>query len=189
LIHKHSSSYYNINKKLESKADELKSVSDSLKLSNQNLESKADELNEANKALFESNHQLAQLNKDFASTNKRFAEVNDELAATNKELSLVNEKIKEQNMMQTQCINEAAHELRTPTHAILGYSELLLQMDQDDNMDYAAVKNNKEALEAIFRNAKRVQTLVEDILNAARIENSTINPDKETLFTHLFGSQ
>ena len=137
MTHKHSSSYYNINKKLESKADELKSVSDTLKLSNQKLESKA----EANNALFESKHELAQLNKEFASTDKRIEEVNDELAAANKELALVNEKIKEQSMMQMQCINEAAHELRTPTHAILGYSELLLHLDQNDNMDYAAVKN------------------------------------------------
>jgi signal transduction histidine kinase len=175
-------------KELRSEARELKLISDALAVSNQKLELKTRELNETNKALFKSHDQLAEINKELASankrlalTNKRFAEVNEKLALANKELSLVNEKIKDYNTINAEFINKAAHEIRTPIHNILGYSELLLIDIENDKTNNNHHNNKNQSIQAIFRNANRLQMLAEGILNIARIERDTLKLNKKRL--------
>jgi signal transduction histidine kinase len=170
---------------LRSEARELKLISDALAVSNEKLELKTRELNDTNKALFKSNHQLAEINKELVSankrlalTNKRFAEVNGKLALANKELSLVNEKIKQYNKINAEFINKAAHEIKTPIHNILGYSELLLMDLENDKTSYNH-NNKNQPIQAIFRNANRLQMLAEGILNIARIERETLKLNKK----------
>ncbi|HET7344795.1 MAG TPA: HAMP domain-containing sensor histidine kinase [Nitrososphaeraceae archaeon] len=161
---------------LISKTAQLKQSSDSLLAANQALQLKTEELNRSHRALFESNHELALVNKElaatnkqFAETNKRFAEVNKELGVVNHELALANEQIKLHDNMLTDFINIAAHELRTPTQSILGYSELLQQMYSDD--DNQQDDQTMNALEAIVRNANRLERLAKDILDVTRIDS------------------
>jgi signal transduction histidine kinase len=175
-------------KELRSEARELKLISDALAVSNQKLELKTRELNETNKPLFKSHDQLAEINKELASankrlalTNKRFAEVNEKLALANKELSLVNEKIKDYNTINAEFINKAAHEIRTPIHNILGYSELLLIDIENDKTNNNHHNNKNQSIQAIFRNANRLQMLAEGILNIARIERDTLKLNKKRL--------
>jgi two-component system, OmpR family, sensor histidine kinase VicK len=82
------------------------------------------------------------------------------------------EKLEAHDRMQREFINIAAHELRTPTQSILGYSELLL----DDPGEGAA-----EMLKALTRNAHRLQALITDILDVARIEGGTLILDRDKL--------
>lgn len=82
------------------------------------------------------------------------------------------EKLEAHDRMQREFINIAAHELRTPTQSILGYSELLL----DDPGEGAA-----EMLKALTRNAHRLQALITDILDVARIEAGTLILDRDKL--------
>jgi signal transduction histidine kinase len=72
------------------------------------------------------------------------------------------------NAMQNEFVNIAAHELRTPAQAILGYSEMLA-MTSDMNTRYG---------EAIVRNAQRLYSLTTDMLDVARIESQTLRLDK-----------
>ena len=162
-----------------SKTAELKQSCDSLLAANEALRLKTEELYRSHRALFESNHKLALLNKElaatnkqFADTNKRFSEVNKELGVVNHELALANEQIKLHDKILTEFINIAAHELRTPTQSILGYSELLQQLFSDDpiNKQVDDDQTNK-ALEAIVRNANRLERLAKDILDVTRIES------------------
>jgi two-component system, OmpR family, sensor histidine kinase VicK len=170
---------------LRSEARELKLISDALAVSNEKLELKTRELNETNTALFKSNHQLAEINKELASsnkrlalTNKRFVGITEKLALANKELSLVNEKIKDYNKINAEFINKAAHEIRTPIHNIIGYSELLL-MELDNNKTNCHSNSKNHSVQAIFRNANRLQMLAEGILNIARIERQTLKLNKK----------
>jgi len=164
---------------LLSKNVELKHLCDSLLAANEALSLKTGELNRSHRALFESNHELALLNKEvaatnkqFADTNKRFAEVNKELGVVNHELALANEQIRLHDKMLTEFINIAAHELRTPIQSILGYSELLQQLFSDDpNNKQVDDDQTNNALEAIFRNANRLERLAKDILDVTRIES------------------
>jgi two-component system sensor histidine kinase VicK len=80
------------------------------------------------------------------------------------------EELKSNEKMQKEFINIAAHELRTPTQAILGYAELNQMQDSNVNKDHALSK--------IVKNAERLQRLTEDILDVARIESQTLKLDK-----------
>ena len=86
------------------------------------------------------------------------------------QLRIANEKLILHDNMQKEFINIAAHELRTPTQAILGYAELSQMQGSNVNKD--------EALSKIVKNAERLQRLTEDILDVTRIESQTLKLDK-----------
>ena len=83
------------------------------------------------------------------------------------------EQLKVHDKMQKDFINIAAHELRTPIQPILGLSEAVLSKSKDETQ--------KELLEVVVRNAKRLTTLVENILDVTRIENQSLSLRKERL--------
>jgi signal transduction histidine kinase len=191
---------------LNIKTEELKHTSNSLLASNNALKLKTEELAKTHADLFESNHQLASVNKElattnkrFADTNRRFAQINEELSAANKELArvneelvLANEQIKSRQEITKEFINIAAHELRTPTQAIMGYSELLQQIlfeeeekiirSNNANISSTAKEldeQKKKALEAVIRNVTRLDRLEKQILDITKIESNTLTLDKE----------
>lgn len=92
-----------------------------------------------------------------------------ELKKSHDTLAVANEQLKVHDRLQKEFINVAAHELRTPTQAILGYSELL-QMDPADSEDM---------IKAIYRNSVRLQRLTSDILDVTRIDSEALRIDKE----------
>lgn len=65
--------------------------------------------------------------------------------------------------MKSEFLAIAAHELRTPMASILGYAELLLIRNYDE-------KTRTELLEIILRQARRSSSLVNELLDLARIE-------------------
>jgi len=71
--------------------------------------------------------------------------------------------------MQAEFINIASHELRTPTQAVLSYSELLQRHPE----------RKEEIIKAINRNAERLQRLTEDILDVTRIESNALYLHKD----------
>jgi signal transduction histidine kinase len=83
------------------------------------------------------------------------------------------EQLKVHDKMQKDFINIAAHELRTPIQPILGLSETVLSKSKDETQ--------KELLEVVVRNAKRLTTLIENILDVTRIENQSLSLRKERL--------
>lgn len=78
------------------------------------------------------------------------------------------EQLKIHGKMQEEFINIASHELRTPTQAILAYSDLLQNHPEKRN----------EMIDALKRNATRLQRLTEDILDVTKIESKTLNLHK-----------
>jgi two-component system, OmpR family, sensor histidine kinase VicK len=83
------------------------------------------------------------------------------------------EQLKVHNKMQKEFINIAAHELRTPIQPILSLSELLRSKISDNNDE------QKELLDTIIRNAKRLQRLADDILDVTKIESQSLQLKKE----------
>jgi two-component system, OmpR family, sensor histidine kinase VicK len=81
----------------------------------------------------------------------------------------LNEELKRSEKMQKDFINIASHEMKTPTQAILGYSYLLQSHPE----------RREEMIQAIQRNAIRLQKLTSDILDVTRIESQTLNLNKE----------
>jgi signal transduction histidine kinase len=80
------------------------------------------------------------------------------------------EQLKVHDKMQSEFINIASHEMKTPTQSILGYAELL-----EDSC------KKSEEVEAIKRNAERLQKLATNLLDVTRIESKALNLRKETV--------
>jgi signal transduction histidine kinase len=94
-----------------------------------------------------------------------------ELEEANKSLREAVEELKVHDRMQREFINIAAHELRTPTQVIIGYSDLF----------YLRPENREEAVKAIARNAERLERLTRDILDVTKIEGHKLELNKEKI--------
>jgi len=107
------------------------------------------------------------------SWNKRLATVvntrTEELKMAIDSLATANEQLKIHDKMQTEFINIASHEMKTPTQAILGYSKLIQRHPE----------KREEMIQAISRNATRLQRLTNDILDVTRIESRSLKLNRE----------
>jgi signal transduction histidine kinase len=101
----------------------------------------------------------------------RQADLYESLREANKNLLYSYQKLEEHDAMEKEFINLAAHELRTPSQSIIGYSEMLKDLPE----------RNKQYEEAISRNAERLYSLVTNMLSIARIESQTMKLNK-TIF-------
>ena len=131
-------------------ANEVKKRTKELSVSNQQLYSKTSELKITNESLIESNKKLE-------SANKRL-EVHDK--------------------MQKDFINIAAHELRTPIQPILALAQVLRSRKEKNN-NGKEIEEEISLLDAVIRNAKRLQRLAEDILDVTKIESHSLTLHKE----------
>ncbi|MEJ7641595.1 MAG: HAMP domain-containing sensor histidine kinase [Candidatus Nitrosocosmicus sp.] len=79
------------------------------------------------------------------------------------------EKLMVHDSMQKAFINIAAHELRTPAQAILGFSLLLKK--------HPEIKD--KLVDGIYKNASRLQKLINNILDVTTIESQSLHLNKE----------
>lgn len=79
------------------------------------------------------------------------------------------EKLKH-NKIQDEFVNIASHEIKTPVQSILTYSELLHSNPNEVHPEY---------IEAIYRNALRLQRLSKNLLDVTKIENHTFTLQNE----------
>ncbi len=77
-------------------------------------------------------------------------------------------ELKKMDIIKSEFISVAAHELRTPVATIMGYTELL----SDQNMlDSFNEKQRKDFLSTIYESSERLDKIVDDILDVSRIES------------------
>jgi two-component system, OmpR family, sensor histidine kinase VicK len=86
------------------------------------------------------------------------------------------EQLKVRDKMQTEFINTAAHELRTPIQPIIGLAEILRSRKEN-----ITAPIYDEYLSVIIRNARRLKELTGNILDLGRIESQSINLNKEVV--------
>jgi signal transduction histidine kinase len=109
------------------------------------------------------------------SSNKRLERT---VAERTQDLREANEHLKEHDRLQSEFINVAAHELRTPVQPLLGTAEML-----EDQMlaGEESTRVSKLQVEMILRNAKRLAKLTYDILQVSRIESNSLKLQKEQI--------
>ncbi|HEY7733160.1 MAG TPA: sensor histidine kinase [Nitrososphaera sp.] len=113
---------------------------------------------------------VAERTASLLAANESLSSLNKALTEKQIEIKQANEQLRIHDRMQKDFINVTAHELRTPTQAILGYAELL---------ESSEIDSSPEDYKAIARNAKRLQRLTEDILDTAKIESGNLVLRKE----------
>ena len=86
------------------------------------------------------------------------------------------EDLKIHSRMQKEFIDVAAHELRTPIQPILGLTEILRSKTREDDDE------QNKLLDAVIRNAKRLQRLADDILDVTKIESQSLKLSNKQYF-------
>ncbi|MBE6768890.1 MAG: HAMP domain-containing histidine kinase [Ruminococcaceae bacterium] len=76
-------------------------------------------------------------------------------------------------ILQTDFVSAVSHEFKTPINAIEGYTTLLQSTDNIDEVE-------NEYIEKILFNTKRLSSLVSHILLLSKLENQTIQTNRET---------
>ena len=103
-------------------------------------------------------------------SNVKLAVMSQELKNSNLSLQKANDQLRQNDKLQREFINMAAHELRTPIQPILGLTDVLLDKSLDPHQS--------QLLEVIMRNARRLQRLSGDILDVSKIESSSLKLSK-----------
>ena len=80
---------------------------------------------------------------------------------------------KEISQMKNDFVSHVSHELKTPLASITAYSEMLADGEAGDE------ETRKEFYSVIQNQAKRLNRLIEDVLNTSRIESGLIKVSKE----------
>ena len=124
-------------------------------------------------SIFESLWNQTEMYEQLKKSNKQMASLFKQVAATN-------ERMKINSNMQKEFINVAAHELRAPIQPILGLAEVLRdKKQQNDNRIQEQMESKEDLLNVIIRNAKRLRLLTENILDITKIENNSMELNKE----------
>jgi signal transduction histidine kinase len=93
----------------------------------------------------------------------------EQLARQNLEVAAANAELRRLDSLKSQFVSVAAHELRTPLSAILGYVEMLLDGDLGH-----LTRQQRESLEIVERSANRLMAITRNLLDLTRIEAGTI---------------
>jgi two-component system sensor histidine kinase VicK len=101
------------------------------------------------------------------------------------------QQLKKSEELQQDFIRIAAHELRSPIQPILAISEMLKSnVNSKELGNSQQIKLNREEIndyiDAIIRNAKKLVSLTNSILDITRIETNSLTLRKETVDLRLF---
>lgn len=86
------------------------------------------------------------------------------LIDTSDKLRVAKEHAEESNRLKTTFVANISHEIRTPLNAIVGFSALLPEADEEDKKDYVRI---------ISDNTNLLLDLVSDVLDLSRIESES----------------
>ena len=100
----------------------------------------------------------------------------EEVNKATKELRVANERLRELGKLKDEFFSIAAHELRTPLTAIQGNSSLIQEYFGDKIKDN---KDLQEIIDDMHESSKRLIQIVNDYLDASRLEQGRIKFKKE----------
>jgi PAS domain S-box-containing protein len=146
------------NARLEEQAVELEMQAEELQAQAAHLEELMAEAEAANDELQTQSEQLQQMTAELEAANAHLQATNDALAARTGEAE-------QANRTKADFLATMSHELRTPLNAIFGYADLL-----ELEVHGPVTDAQREALERIKRNQRHLLSLINDILNFAKLE-------------------
>lgn len=100
-------------------------------------------------------------------------EVNSYLEQANRQLAIVRDQAVEARQLKQQFAQTISHELRTPLNLIVGFTELMVKSPEyyKASLPPAYMRD----LNIVYRNALHLQSLVNDVLDLARIEAAQLS--------------
>ena len=134
------------------------------------------ELKNATARLRATSAALVTSDKNLWEANEHIDSLVAELAHANEELLKISEQIAKNQRVEKEFINLAAHELRTPLTPIIATMYLAKPQDDDGISD---ITLTREGYETVVRNAKRLEMLSNNILDALRIDGGKLTLRRE----------
>lgn len=89
-----------------------------------------------------------------------------ELSELNQTLISANEEINKADKARKELLSNVSHDLRTPLTMIVGYGEMIRDLKDE---------NNEENINVIINEAKRLSSLVDDLLDVSHLESDQLN--------------
>ena len=105
------------------------------------------------------------LAEELGASNVELQEQTAELQAQALELEAQQQQVLDANRLKSEFLSNMSHELRTPLNSVLSLSQLMLENEMD-----AEGGENREHLEIIERNGRRLLNLINSILDLSKIE-------------------
>lgn len=103
-----------------------------------------------------------------------FNHMAEELESQRRELQTQNEKLRESERRKSELVHIVSHELRTPLASILGFTSVLLNRD-------AEPEEQRRYLEIIDREGRRLSDLLNDFLDAERLDEGHLILEPELI--------
>ncbi|MDM8561994.1 response regulator [Candidatus Marithioploca araucensis] len=88
-----------------------------------------------------------------------------------KMLAEENAKLQRLDELKNEFLSNISHELRTPLNSIIGFSNILYKQIFTDLSE-----DEREMLSTVVQNSRRLESLVNDILDFSRLKNKNIEP-------------
>jgi signal transduction histidine kinase len=130
-----------------------------------------------------SDDEIGELAKQFEKMRQSIKKYIENILEKEKELEKANKELVEDEHRKGQFISMISHELRIPLVPIKGYTEMLLRAEKLGSLNEKQIK----ALKAIYRNIEKLGLLVEDVLDAYKLDLGKLNLNrKEVDISELF---
>jgi signal transduction histidine kinase/CheY-like chemotaxis protein len=129
------------------------------------------EIEQRTGALEQSKREVLQLNEELE---VRVQERTMQLELTNAELEIAMEQAKKANQAKSAFLSSMSHELRTPLNAILGFAQILTSESLPSTL-----AQKKEFASHILKSGRHLLTLINEILDLAKVESGTVTLSME----------
>jgi signal transduction histidine kinase/CheY-like chemotaxis protein len=109
---------------------------------------------------------LKKLDGEFGHIGNLFEENNNQ----RKQLEIAKQKAEESDKLKSSFLANLSHEIRTPMNAIIGFSDLLIEqnLNQDEKTNY---------LKIISNSGKNLILIIEDLIEMSKIDSKQITPN------------